>query len=368
MTSPPRAVALIAAYNEADIVGQVLAHLIREGVQIYFLDDGSTDGTRRIAEELVGRGVMAVEPLREAGSPGEFNWSHILARKQALAQELDADWFIHHDADEFRESPWPGLTLAEGIARVDAAGYNAIDFALFDFWPTTDEPPPGPDIREAFRFFAPPRWFNRAQIKCWKKGPGPLDLIEAGGHDAAFPGRRVYPLRFILRHYPIRGTGHGRRKVFEERLGRFASGERERGWHRQYDEFLDTPSFVRAPSSLRSFEPHSARMEIATEDAHRLDLAREEAATAAGRLAADLRRTAEEIERSARDATQLRAMLARAREELKHVNGIREEVTKDRDRLREAIDAVYASKTWRWSRPIRRLLERRMTARRPPTP
>jgi hypothetical protein len=51
MTSPPRAVALIAAYNEADIVGQVLAHLIlRRGIR----SDPANLGSSAEQSRLVG--------------------------------------------------------------------------------------------------------------------------------------------------------------------------------------------------------------------------------------------------------------------------------------------------------------------------
>jgi hypothetical protein len=154
-----------------------------------------------------------------------------------LAVDLEADWFIHHDADEFRESPRPGLTLAQAIERVDTAGYNAIDFALLNFWPTNDEAVPVGDVRRAFPHFEASQDWNKPQIKCWKKGAERVDLATSGGHEAAFPNRRVYPLRFVLRHYPIRGSVHGHRKVFEERVPRFDAAERNLGWHVQYDEF-----------------------------------------------------------------------------------------------------------------------------------
>ena len=40
-------VAIVAAYNEADIIGHVVGALIDQGVNVYFLDDGSTDDTVR---------------------------------------------------------------------------------------------------------------------------------------------------------------------------------------------------------------------------------------------------------------------------------------------------------------------------------
>src|SRR5579864_5919350 len=119
-----RVVAIIAAFNEADIIGTVVADLLEQGIGVYFLDDGSTDGTVAAVEPYVGRGVVAVERLASAN--GHFDWERILRRKAQLARELDADWFIHHDADEFRESPWPHVRLADAIRIVDEMGYNAI--------------------------------------------------------------------------------------------------------------------------------------------------------------------------------------------------------------------------------------------------
>src|SRR5690349_18813663 len=120
-----RVVAIVAAYNEADIIAQVVGDLVAQGVDVYVLDDGSTDATAAAVEPFLGRGVIAVEPLQGAGAASDvpFDWARILERKSALARGIDADWFIHHDADEFRESPWAGMTLRDAIARVDAAGF-----------------------------------------------------------------------------------------------------------------------------------------------------------------------------------------------------------------------------------------------------
>src|SRR5207244_3194170 len=118
-------VAIIAAYNEADVIGGVVRDLIDQGVTVYFLDDGSTDGTVAAVEPYLGRGVIGIERMAETrgGRPGAFDWERLLRRKAELARQLDASWFIHHDADELRESPWAGVRLADAIRRVDALGY-----------------------------------------------------------------------------------------------------------------------------------------------------------------------------------------------------------------------------------------------------
>jgi hypothetical protein len=257
-------IAIIAAFNEADIIAQVVADLISQGIHVYFLDDGSTDRTVAEVEPYIGRGVLAIERRAVAaagGAPGRFEWEQILLRKTQLARELDADWFIHHDADEFRESPWPRLTLKEAIQHVDALGYNAIDFTSLDFWPTHDRFVAGDDVRAAFQFYSEPAPYDRIQIRCWKKADD-LDLASSGGHEAQFGGRSVFPVRFILRHYPIRGQNHGVRKVFEERRNRFLLHERARGWHVQYDGARVDVPFIRDVSTLMPYEAEAVRLSM----------------------------------------------------------------------------------------------------------
>jgi hypothetical protein len=264
MPSPFSVVAIIAAYNEADIIAAVVGDLIEQGIDVYFLDDGSTDATVAAVEPFLGRGVLAIERLApaDAGAAAPFDWERILRRKTALAAELEASWFIHHDADEFRESPWAQLKLKEAIRQVDALGFNAIDFAGVDFWPTDDRFRPGSDVREALTLCSELASYDRLQIRCWKKTEM-LDLASSGGHDAQFPDRRIFPMRFVLRHYPIRSQQHGERKVFSERRNRFLERERERGWHVQYDQLHEGVSFLKDPATLTVFDADAARVALA---------------------------------------------------------------------------------------------------------
>jgi hypothetical protein len=254
-------VAIIAAFNEGDIIGQVVRDLIEQEIEVYFMDDGSTDDTLEAVERYAGRGVVGVERLSDtAGAAASFNWERILLRKAELAQELDATWFIHHDADEFRESPWPHLSLRAAIERVDRLGFNAIDFALFNFPPVHDGFRRGDDVRKEFQFCEPAAPYDRLQIRCWKKTDHLVDLVSSGGHEVQFPERKVFPLRFILRHYPIRGQAHGERKVFQERRDRFLPEERKRAWHIQYDSVSMGDAFVREPHTLTPYDPDAVRI------------------------------------------------------------------------------------------------------------
>jgi hypothetical protein len=352
-----KVVALVSAFNEEDIVEQVVADLIHQGIVVYFLDDGSTDRTAALVEGHVGRGVMAIERL-PAMPTGEFSWRRILARKEQLASELDADWFIHHDADEFREAPWADMSLAQAIERVDREGYSAIDFALLDFRPTHDRFAPGDDVRSSFPWYGPAAEWNRPQVRCWKKCLQGVDLVGSGGHDVAFADRRVYPRRFILRHYPIRGTVHGRRKVFDERVPRFPSGERRLGWHVQYDGLRREDSFISSASDMKQYDPAQVRLDLADEDLRRSEHARDEAIGELDVAHRQLAALGEECRRRSEEVKALSTELARVAREVDALGREREEQQHAIDHLNRELQTVYASRTWRWTRPIRALLAR----------
>ncbi len=299
--------AIIAAYNEEDVIGPVLEDLVGQGVRVHLLDHGSTDATVAEAERFRGRGLLSIERL-----DGEtFSLARIIRRKEVLAAELDTDWLVNADADEFRESPWPGVGFFDALQEVDRMGFNAVDFAVLNFPPVHDAFRKGDDPRDAFRYCEPGAGFDRLQVRCWKRQPGPLDLVSTAGHEARFPGRRVFPLRFLLRHYPIRSQAHGERKVFRERLPRFAGDERARGWHVQYDGLKEGASFLRESSSLTPYDPWTTRLDLALR--HRGVEALEEDLT---RRQAQLTAAGEELAHSREEAGAARGELLGNREAL----------------------------------------------------
>ena len=267
-----RVIAIISAFNEGDIISPVIGHLVENGVDVYLIDNHSTDDTVEQANQWLGRGLLDIESFPKGlpggcEGPGPFDWIAILRRKEELAGELSANWFIHHDADEVRESPWPGMTLKESIHWVDKLGYNCIDFRLLNFPPIDDEFKQGDDPRTYFRFYEEGAECDKVQLKCWKAGSTPVSLAPHGGHEARFQGRRVFPVQFLLRHYPIRGQKHGVKKVFAERRNRLLQVEKSQGWHRQYDQIVDEKHvFLRDAAELRPFNLDQARLELMLPD------------------------------------------------------------------------------------------------------
>jgi glycosyltransferase involved in cell wall biosynthesis len=256
-----RVAAIVPTFNEADVIEHTLRDIVANGLQPYVLDNWSTDATpeivRRIGRELGG--WLGFERFPPDGPSGSYDLQRIMARVEELAAELapSADWLVLHDADERRRSPWPGVSLRDGLWQVDRQGYTCIDHVTLTFSPTDNRYDGQRDVEQVLRYFEfsnHPGHFH--QRRAWKNLGQPVCLTSTAGHDVRFAGRRVFPYRFLLKHYPIRSQAHGERKVLNERLPRWNTHERALGWHAQYDQLVEQRrDFLRDPASLERFDP-----------------------------------------------------------------------------------------------------------------
>lgn len=247
-------VAFMPVYNEADVLPFVLAHMREQGIDVYALDGWSTDGTY----EILQNAGVPVERFPADNPAKQQVCRDILARIEDLAESSDADWCGISDADEWRRSSRAGETLAAAIARVDAEGYNAIDFKVFAFF-CTDANWTG-NLEQYFRYYNLTDLICRLpQEKFWKN-LGRVNVRDTGGHRVEFPGKRVAPEKFIMKHYPYRTPAQAKRRV-ETRLERRCAQEHEQGWGRHYDDFKPDFSFCWNPKELldwRDLTPRSS--------------------------------------------------------------------------------------------------------------
>lgn len=221
-----RVVALLASYNEERFVAASIEHLIAHGIDVYLVDNESTDATVAIADRYQGRGVIGIETLPRGRC---YAWERVLQRKSELAGTLDADWFIHADPDELRLPPVPRVSLAQALADVDRQGFNAVNFQEFTFVPTREEPDHdharfGETMRSYYPFL--PSFPHR--LNAWKRQDVAVDLATYAGHRVDFGGLRMYPRSFPMRHYLFLSRAHAVSKYVERAYG---TAELERGWH-----------------------------------------------------------------------------------------------------------------------------------------
>lgn len=186
----PRVAAIVLALDNAATLPWVLDDLAAQGIAARVIDLGSTDGGPEHAE---ARGV-AIE--RVGGDAGAA-----LARAEAIAADLDADWIMLQWADEFRESPWPDLTLPEALAFADTLAVNAVAFEVLRFPVAAHERDVDP--RELHRGF---EWAGPAGVKAWRSRGAGVRLADTGGL-AFFADRRVSQLPFLARRYPLGDAG-----------------------------------------------------------------------------------------------------------------------------------------------------------------
>lgn len=231
-----KVLAIMHVFNEADIVEETIKHLICQNIDVYVVDNWSNDGSYEIVKALQMQypNRLFLERFPEYGVNEYYDWYHQLERTEQINRNSNYNWFIHYDADEIRLSPWKNVSLRDAIFYVDKLGYNLIENTVIDFKITEDSP----------NCWVKDGWFDFGhrkghfeQVKTWKRDIT-LDLKKSGGHIAEIENPRIFPLKILNRHYPLRTIDQARKKIYRDRLPRFAKEKNERGWHGHYDKYM----------------------------------------------------------------------------------------------------------------------------------
>lgn len=221
-----RIVAILASYNERPYVRACLESYFAQGIEVYLIDNESTDGTFELAQEYLGKGLIGLERFPRSGV---YEWGPLLRRKEEVIEQIDPDWAIHADIDEIRCGP-DGMSLSEAIRQADAEGYNLINFVVYLFLPTLEAPDheSGNFAKTMLTYrYLEPAYPN--QMKGWKHNPGQsVHLADSGGHKASVKNPQLWPRDCILRHYPVLSMDHARRKYVEKT---YAPEEVAKGMH-----------------------------------------------------------------------------------------------------------------------------------------
>jgi glycosyltransferase involved in cell wall biosynthesis len=247
-----RVIALMTIRNESLYLKHCLEHLAKNQVQVCLIDNQSTDLSKEIAENFYPETVVHMETLPYRGC---FELEAVLNREQAMAQILEADWFLHCDADEIRHSPYPDLNLCNALNRVDQAGYNAVNFDEFVFLPCVedDQGYEGQNYVTHMRYYYYFDPGTHRRVNAWKNTGQPVDLVSSGGHRVQFPGICVYPENFIMCHY----IGLSREHLIQKYATRkYAENEmQERGWHRKRAAFVPEKLCLPSRKQLKKRQP-----------------------------------------------------------------------------------------------------------------
>ena len=224
-------VGMVPVYNEADIIKELLTHLINQGIDPVVLDSGSTDGTYEICQRFLEKGKIKLEQYVS----NKFEWATALRKLYDMALLESPDWVIHSDADEFLESYENNMDLKNAILQVDSEGYNLIQFNVFNFFMTKNDPISENSIKKRMLYYS---FHFDFVFRAWKIYPGILPELK-GGHIPVFPSDlkyKVWPKKFVLRHYQFRDKIQALKRI-NERIERISeTPELKTGWHVHYNE------------------------------------------------------------------------------------------------------------------------------------
>jgi hypothetical protein len=246
--------AIVTTFNDEDIIEPILQRYLRDAIEVRVIDNWSSDQTVAIVDGLK-HPLLKLERFPPAGPVPQFELYRLLRRKEEIALEYPGRWIIHTDSDEIRVSPWLESSLREAIFFVDRSGFNCLDFTGLEFRPIDNNFVSGTDPERYFQYFE----FNRRpgafrQQKVWKQPMDGVKLADSGGHIVEFSGKKLYPYKFLKKHYAIRSQEHGMRKILRERQPRFLQEQQTRGWHSHYRAIDLEHNFLHQPASLQKYE------------------------------------------------------------------------------------------------------------------
>lgn len=230
--------AIMNCYNEKDIIIESINHILNQGLDVCLIDNHSNDGTYELVESTYANNSRVM--IRKSKDYGDnYEWQKLLEGTENISHEFSNqyDWFMHYDADEIRYSPIKDVTLQQMITFIDDLGYNSIDMTVIDFRFTKDINVQQNYENNLLSFEFGRRAGHFSQVKCWKYAKD-IVLASSGGHDAQFVNRKVYPIKFLMKHYPLRNLEQAQNKVFRDRANRIQKEKSEKGWHGHYDNFI----------------------------------------------------------------------------------------------------------------------------------
>ena len=215
--------AIVCVRNESRYLEGLIAHLRDQGVDIAFIDNESTDGSREIIDSHLGTNVLTVRNLAYNGA---FSMLDVLQAKAKVEKGLTHDWVMHVDADEILHPSTEGLRLTDVARHADVAGANVVNFEEFVFLPPAVQnlTYKNAHLDTKMYYYLAPK--SQRLMRLYRRAQG-LDNSSSGGHHLE-GNPIIYPQNQVLRHY----IGLDQTHLSEKYIGRvFGEAELEKGWH-----------------------------------------------------------------------------------------------------------------------------------------
>lgn len=180
--------------DEADIIGDILGHMVAQVDHVIVADNLSVDGTRDVLEAF---DVTIVDDP----DPAYYQSAKMTALARRAATEFNADWIIPFDADEW----WthPNGRLADVL---EASECDVMSAAVYDHVIVGDAAGVGVDSM-------PYRWKQPSHLPKVATRPLPGLIIDQGNHGVSCEHQPVMGDGLMIHHFPVRSFQQFARKV-----------------------------------------------------------------------------------------------------------------------------------------------------------
>jgi len=246
--TPSIAIAIIMGYNEQDVVVATIESAKRQGMHVFYVDDHSTDSTRRLitkhylGDETVGFAMLPQAYRANSDSAGSWDLCKQLSYKTHLSRTVFQNyrWLLHMDCDEVYECRWAD-SVAQGLAEVPNE-YGIVNCTVYDYYPCVDDPYEWrllPDCTAMFdiRNVLKHRRTRRNNHRYYRFLRNTAMLRLGDGHGGTTTPRSVYSKTMEMHHFPYRSATLARNKISTDRLPRISAIDKKqnKGCHYQKD-------------------------------------------------------------------------------------------------------------------------------------
>lgn len=251
--APPaaRKLGVVLSFNDVDIIGDVVGHLLDNDHDVVVWDNGSTDGTVERLQELAPHLLeLRSVPKEEAGLYEIYGAMsrHLMS---GLAQRYD--WISWPDSDEILLGDDPAESYAAFVDRIVASPFDWCQFENWNFWWTDEDDATIDSPVARVRHYA--LFANCApRVRAWRAS---CTNVRAFNHNP-LPGRR-YPVATRLCHYPMRSA----EQALEKLRTRSGIHRGDANWH--YNKMLREADVLRieaATLNRASQDPRSPGLRL----------------------------------------------------------------------------------------------------------
>jgi glycosyltransferase involved in cell wall biosynthesis len=189
--------------DEADVIEMTMRHLAVHVTRIYVLDNGSTDGTYELLNDLRQELPLDVFHDHEVG----YWQSRKMTELARYARERGFSWIVPCDADEL----WypPGDEPLRAFLGAQGPDVGIVKASLYNHLPTGEDPVEG-DVRARLGW----RMLEAGALPKVACRAEPSLTIEPGNHAATYKGLQPLAISGLtIRHFSWRSPEQYLRKI-----------------------------------------------------------------------------------------------------------------------------------------------------------